>query len=59
MQECDMDRPNTSSGLPQPPLADDLARHGIVAVQLMSYEWSGYRYSNASDALAAAERAAR
>ena len=38
---------------------DELARHGIVAVPHMSYEWGGFRYSNASDALAAAKRAER
>lgn len=38
---------------------DELARYGITAVPLMSYEWGGYRYSNASDALAAAKRAER
>lgn len=37
----------------------ELARYGIVAVPLMSYEWGGYRYSNASDAVAAAKRAER
>jgi hypothetical protein len=38
---------------------DDLARFGITAHQHTSYEWNGYRYSNASDAIAAAKRAAR
>ena len=38
---------------------EQLARYGIVAVPTMSYEWGGYRYSNASDALAAARRAER
>ena len=38
---------------------DELARYGITAVPQMSYEWGGYRYSNASDALAAAKRAER
>ena len=37
----------------------ELASYGIVEVPLMSYEWGGYRYSNASDALAAAKRAAK
>lgn len=36
-----------------------LARHGITATQLTVYEWSGYRYTNRSDAIAAAERSAR
>lgn len=39
--------------------ADELARYGIVAVPLISYEWGGFRYSNAGDALAAAKRAER
>jgi len=38
---------------------EELAEYGIVSVQLTSYEWGGYRYSNAADALAAAKRAAR
>lgn len=37
----------------------ELARLGIVAHQHVSYEWSGYRYSNSKDAVAAAKRAAR
>jgi hypothetical protein len=36
-----------------------LDRLGIVVVPRAVYEWGGYRYSNASDAIAAAERAAR
>ena len=37
----------------------ELARFGIVARQHTTYEWNGFRYSNASDAIAAAKRAAR
>ena len=37
----------------------ELARLGIVARQHTTYEWNGFRYSNASDAIAAAKRAAR
>jgi hypothetical protein len=33
-----------------------LATHGITAIPLTVYEWSGYRYTNAKDAIAAAER---
>ncbi|MCL6699484.1 hypothetical protein LZ496_11905 [Sphingomonas sp. NSE70-1] len=33
-----------------------LAAHGITAIPLTVYEWSGYRYTNAKDAIAAAER---
>lgn len=50
-----------------PPDADPIAansdaefdRYGIVEVPVMTYEWGGYRYSNPTDALAAARRAAR
>ena len=37
----------------------DLDRYGIVSHQHITYEWNGYRYSNPSDAIAAAKRAAR
>jgi hypothetical protein len=37
---------------------DLLAQYGITAVPLTSYEWGGYRYSNAHDAIAAAKRGA-
>jgi len=37
---------------------DLLAQYGITAVPLTSYEWGGYRYSNAHDAVAAAKRGA-
>ena len=37
---------------------DLLAQFGITAVPLTSYEWGGYRYSNAHDAVAAAKRGA-
>ena len=37
----------------------ELARFGIIARQHITYEWNGYKYSNASDAIAAAKRAAR
>ena len=40
-------------------LAGILASLGIVAVPSTMFEWGGYRYSNASDAIAAAKRAAR
>lgn len=39
--------------------AAELDRFGIMQVPVMTYEWGGYRYSNASDAIAAARRAAR
>lgn len=39
-------------------LAGTLASLGIVAVPSTMFEWGGYRYSNAGDAIAAAKRAA-
>lgn len=38
---------------------EDLQRFGITAHEHVTYEWNGYRYSNAKDALAAAKRAER
>ena len=35
-----------------------LAKFGIVSVPSTMFEWGGYRYTNASDAIAAARRAA-
>jgi hypothetical protein len=37
-------------------IGQKLAAHGITAIPLTVYEWSGYRYSSANDAIAAAER---
>ena len=37
----------------------DLDRYGITSHQHVTYEWNGYRYTNSSDAIAAAKRAAR
>jgi hypothetical protein len=37
--------------------AENLRRYGISAVQVTTYEWGGYRYSSAADAIAAAKRA--
>ena len=37
----------------------ELVRLGIERVQTESFRWGGYRYSNASDAIAAAKRAKR
>jgi len=34
----------------------ELAALGIVCVQTRTFEWSGYRYTNAHDAIAAARR---
>lgn len=37
-------------------IGQKLAAHRITAIPLTVYEWSGYRYTNAKDAIAAAER---
>ena len=37
----------------------ELVRLGIERVQTESFRWGGYRYTNASDAIAAAKRAKR
>ena len=37
-------------------IGQKLAAHGITAIPFTVYEWSGYRYSSANDAIAAAER---
>lgn len=38
-------------------LRRELERYGIAAVQLTVFDWGGYRYTNAADAIAAAKRA--
>ena len=38
-------------------LEDALTRFGIVSVAVTTFEWGGYRYTNAKDAIAAAKRA--
>ena len=35
----------------------ELKRYGVVPVNLTVFDWGGYRYSNSSDAIAAAKRA--
>ncbi len=37
----------------------ELARLGIERVQIESFHWGGYRYSNVRDAIAAAKRGER
>jgi hypothetical protein len=37
---------------------DLLTRYGITSVPTMRYEWGGFRYTNAHDAIAAAKRGA-
>ena len=39
-----------------PDTAALLEQYGINAVPSTTYEWGGYRYTNASDAIAAAKR---
>lgn len=39
--------------------ATELARHGITSVPVTFFDWGGYRYSNARDAIAAAKRGER
>ena len=45
---------------PEMPSQDDLQvelkRYGITPVQLTVFDWGGFRYSNARDAIAAAKR---
>ena len=36
--------------------SDLLAQYGITSVATTTYEWGGYRYTNAHDAIAAARR---
>ena len=36
---------------------DELAALGIACIQTTTFEWGGYRYTNAHDAIAAAKRA--
>ena len=42
-----------------PEMQTRLEHLGITGVPRAVYEWRGYRYSNATDAIAAAERAVR
>ena len=35
----------------------ELTKYGIVTIPLEVFEWGGYRYTNARDAVAAAKRA--
>jgi hypothetical protein len=37
----------------------ELKRYGVVPVQLTVFDWGGYRYTNARDAIAAAKRLSR
>lgn len=37
----------------------ELERYGISTVKLTVFDWGGYRYTNATDAIAAAKRSRR
>ena len=39
-----------------PSVCADLDRYDIAVVLKATYEWGGYRYTNAADAIAAAKR---
>jgi len=39
-------------------LQAEIKRYGITPVQLTVFDWGGYRYTNAKDAIAAAKRPA-
>ena len=49
-----MPRATSHAGAPQ--TCAELDRYDIAVVLQAIYEWGGYRYSNASDAIAAAKR---
>lgn len=51
--------PNGEHDLPEPAKSEMLAtldRYDIAVSLIAVYEWGGYRYSNAKDAIAAAKR---
>lgn len=51
---------DTSHAAASPPhVCAELDRYDIAVVLKAAYEWGGYRYTNASDAIAAAKRAAK
>jgi hypothetical protein len=50
-------KPSTATGIDD--LQVELKRYGISPVHLTVFDWGGYRYSNASDAIAAAKRLSR
>jgi hypothetical protein len=43
----------------RPEICAELDRYDIAVVLKATYEWGGYSYTNASDAIAAAKRAAK
>jgi hypothetical protein len=53
------ERPATEPEKPANTVQSDLlVQYGITAVPFTSYEWGGFRYTNAHDAIAAAKRGA-
>lgn len=50
--------PSRADGRRGTSLEQELSALGITCVQIKSFEWNGYRYSNAHDAIAAAKRGA-
>ena len=48
---------HAAAGSPQ--VCAELDRYDIAVVLKAVYEWGGYRYTNASDAIAAAKRATK
>jgi hypothetical protein len=55
LQQC-----TASDAVAGPPgVCAELDRHDIAVVLQPIHEWGGYRYTNASDAIAAAKRGAK
>jgi hypothetical protein len=50
-------RSNAAAGRPE--ICAELDRYDIAVILKATYEWGGFSYSNASDAIAAAKRAAK
>lgn len=50
-------RSGAAAGTPE--ICAELDRYDIAVVLKATYEWGGYSYTNASDAIAAAKRAAK
>jgi hypothetical protein len=50
--------PPRADGPSDSSLEQELSALGITSVQIKSFEWGGYRYTNAHDAIAAARRGA-
>ena len=49
--------PRAAAGSPE--ICAELDRYDVAVILQAVYEWGGYRYSNASDAIAAAKRGAK